>query len=183
MSLECAFSPGLFCALRCMCCSPHRSCRCALGPTLPSWAAAAGGEGDSVPHQKGQKVFLSSGKKAGFTSDLKLQHSSLPDPFPAGTSADVSQLRGFPKLNSFSSLSAGKFRVHWNFFIFVVRGKQILISLFYVYNPLSPLLIFSGSALIYRHRAAFVKQYHKVRKRTFPKDYSKINYFRRREAA
>lgn len=71
--------------------STNRSCRCALGPTLPSWAAA-GGEGDSVPHQKGQKAFLSSGKKAGFTSDLKLQHSSLPDPFPAGTSADVSQL-------------------------------------------------------------------------------------------
>lgn len=46
------------------------------GPTLPSWAAA-GGKGDSISHRKGQKVLLFSGKKAGFNSDLKLQHSSL----------------------------------------------------------------------------------------------------------
>lgn len=166
----------------CACAAPlstHRNRGCALGP---SWVDA-GRKGDTIPHQNGQKVSLFSGQKAGFISDLELQHSSLPDPFAAGTAEDESQLRGFPKLNSFTSLSAGKFRVHWTFFIFVVRGKQILISLFYVYSPLSPLLIFSGSALIYHHRAAFVKQYHKVRKRTFPKDYSKINYFRLGEAA
>lgn len=121
--------------------------------------------------------------EAGLNSALKLQHSSLPDPSAACTSEDVSQPWAFPKLNSFQKLPDGKFRVHWTFFIFVVRGKQILISLFQVYSPLSSLLILSGLALIYQHHAAFVKQYHKVRKRTCPKDYSKINYFRHREAA
>lgn len=177
----------------CACAAPlstPRSCRCALGPALPSWAGAAG-KGDLIPHQSDRRCLSSMQKKrlwwegkAGFNCDLKLQHSSLPwslccwDLWRCITAPRVSKTEQF------------QFTLNWEiqgsldfFLIFVVRGKQILIALFYIYSPLSPPLIFSGSVLIYHPCAPFVKQYHKVRKRTFPKDYSKINYFRHREAA
>lgn len=117
--------------------------------------------------------------------DLKLQHSSFPAllPLVLGPVQTYHSSKPFPsKLNSSNWNCLGN-PGFTGFFIFMVRGKQILISPLYTYSPLSPLLIFSGSVLIYCHHAAFVKQYHKVRKRTFPKDYSKINYFRPPEAA
>lgn len=66
------------------------------------------------------------GKKAlttGFHFDLEQQRGSLPDLLPLllGPLKMYYSSKGFrSKLNSFNSLSAGKFRVHW---IFYFHGK------------------------------------------------------------
>lgn len=124
----------------CACAAPittNRSYMCAMGQTLLLWAGARlrgdliraskkkGLEGVTFQWEKSasmEKRLWQEGK-AGFHFDLKSQHSSLLDLLPLllGPLKMYYSSKGFcSKLNSFNSLSAGKFRVHW---IFYFRGK------------------------------------------------------------
>lgn len=110
---------------------------------LPSWAGA-GVRGDSVRAFKkkkglegvafqweksdGMEERLRQQGTAGLNFDLKLQRSSLPDLLPLllGPLKTYYSSKGFrSKLNSFNSLSAGKFRVHWIFY-FCGKGQTNL---------------------------------------------------------